>query len=216
MSKYRFDKKPKSNLFNHLQSYQIIIVTGPHRAGTTITAAMITNDLDYDFVEDAQGQIEKLPELCRPLRRTVFHAPSRCHYVHHLADIPGLAVVMVIRDIEAIIASEKRIPWAFEPQQIKHYKKATPKPEFEIQSPVSRVKYRYWQEVQKPIFDQKGNGYEVYYPVDIKNHSMWVSYAQRSNFTANQLEIGKPHGPRVQGRRLPNGIDGNVVTSEEG
>lgn len=212
MSRYRFEKRPPSGIFNHLGCYQIILVSGPHRAGTTITAAMIASDLDYEFEEDAQGQLEALSEASGVLPPSVFHCPSYCHYIHQLAHIPHLAAVMVIRDVEAIIASQKRIPWAYEPQQLSLYRsKTTPKPNFAIQPPIAEVKYRYWQEVQRPVFGE--HGYEVRYE-DLARHPMWLPPEQRKDFTANQLEIGKPHGPKVQGIRLPVGIAGNVVKND--
>lgn len=211
---YRFQKRPKSDLFNHLQKYRFVLVSGPHRAGTTIAAAMIANDLDYEFREDVQTQLETLAGSHQIYNRTVFHCPSYCYFIHQLAEIPNLAAVMVIRDVEAIIASEKRIPWAFEPQQLSFYRaKVQPRPNFPIQSPISVVKYRYWHEVQKPIFDEMGNGYEIRYE-DLKSHPMWVLPRDRAGWTSNQLEIGKPHGPRVQGRRFPVGIAGEVIEND--
>lgn len=214
MTEYRFEKRPKSNLFDYLQKYRFVLVSGPHRAGTTIAAAMITNDLGYEFVEDAQTQLERFAADYQDYPPTVFHCPSYCHYIHHLAHIPDLAAVMVIRDIEAIIASERRIPWAFEPQQLGFYRsKARPRPTFAIQTPISAVKYRYWQEVQKPMFG--ASGYEIRYE-DLAKHPMWIPPEHRGDFTANQLEYGKPHGPKIQGARLPVGIAGKVVKNEGG
>jgi hypothetical protein len=210
---YRFGKKPKSTLFDHLKKYRFILVSGPHRSGTTITAAMIANDLGYEFREDVQDQLETFTGSHQIYRPTVFHCPSYCHFIHQLVGIPNLAAIMVIRDIEAIIASQKRIPWAFEPTQLNAYRfRAHPKPVFAVQSPIATVKYRYWQEVQKPIFGE--DGYEIHYG-DLKRHSMWVNPEQREGFTANQLEIGRPHGPKVQGGRLPVGIAGNVIKNHE-
>jgi hypothetical protein len=213
MPQYRFSKKPRSTLFNHLEKYRFILVSGPHRAGTTIAAAMIANDLDYEFQEDVQDQLETFAGTHQLYSPTVFHCPSCAHFIHQLAAIPELAAVMVIRNVEAIIASQRRIPWAFEPTQINAYRFRTiPKPTFAIQSPIATVKYRYWQEVQRPVFGK--SGYEVRYD-DLKSHSMWVTPEQRKGFTANQLEIGKPHGPKVQGIRLPVGIAGNVIKNQE-
>lgn len=209
---YRFSPRPKSTLFNHLAQYHIILVTGPHRAGTTIAAAMIANDFGYYFFEDQQSQLEFLPGSPHIIGNAVFHCPSYCHYVHQLAHIPHLAVVMIVRDIEDIIASQERIPWAFEPQQLGFYRKAIPRPNFAVQPPIATVKYRYWQEVQKPTLAP--NGYEIRYE-DLSKHPMWVDREGRRKFTtANQLEIGKPHGPKVQGVKLPMGIAGNVVKND--
>jgi hypothetical protein len=211
MPNYRFQKRPPSGIFDYLGCYQTILVTGPHRAGTTIAAAMIANDLQYEFFED-----HSLENFCKEHHIypcSVIHCPSYCHYIHQLADIPHLAAVIVARDVNAIIASEKRIPWAFEPQQLNFYRfEARPRPAFAVQPPIAEVKYRYWQEVQKPIFGK--NGYEIRYE-DLSRHPMWLSSTDRNNFTANQLEIGVPHGPRVQGRRLPVGIEGKIIREEK-
>jgi len=212
MPSYRFTPKPKSNLFDHLAKYRIILVTGPHRSGSTIAAAMIANDLGYEFMEDVNEHLDSLMAAFSAkmfLEATVIHCPSQCHSIHAYANIDGVAGVIVVRDVDDIIKSERRIPWAFEGQQLNEYRfKARPRPSFAVQSPIAMVKYRYWQEVQKPLFGV--NGYEVRYE-DLKTHPMWLSDEQRQGFTANQLEIGKQHGPKVQGRRLPVGIEGKVV-----
>lgn len=195
----RFARTAKSTLFDHLRGYKFILVSGPHRAGTTIAAAMIANDLDYEFVEDAHTQLEVLPQAFRRIEPTVFHCPTHCHKVHEYVTVPGLAAVMVIRDIKAIIASQERIPWGFENKQLHAYRdKATPKPAFIVQPPVAEVKYRYWREIQKPLFGE--HGYEIEYE-SLKAHTMWVAPEQRRGFTTNQIEVGKPHGPRIQGVR---------------
>lgn len=212
MPKYRFTQHPKSTLFDYLANYKFVLVTGPHRAGTTITAAMIASDLSYEFAEDVQDALDFFSHWYKDFKPIVFHCPSYCHFIHHLAGIPDLAAVMVVRNIDDIIASQKRIPWAFEPTQLNAYRfRTTPKPAFAVQPPIAAVKYRYWQEVQKDIFGK--NGYEIKYEY-LKAHSMWVDPDQRKGFTANQLEIGKPHGPKVQGIRLPPGIAGNVVKND--
>ncbi len=214
MPNYRFQKRPKSDLFNHLQKYRFVLVSGPHRSGTTIAAAMIANDLGYEFQEDTQTQLERFLTSHKDHPPTIFHCPSYCYYIHQLAKIPDLAAIMVIRNVQDIISSEKRMPWAFEPQQLGFYQaKAQPRPNFPIQSPISVVKYRYWYEVQRPIFDELGNGYEVHYE-DLKAHPMWVLPRDREGWTSNQLEAGKPHGQRMQGRRFPVGIAGKVVESD--
>lgn len=195
----RFARTARSTLFDHLKGYRFILVSGPHRAGTTITAAMIANDLDHEFIEDAHNQLEMLPHAFQRIESTVFHCPTHCHKIHHYADIPDLTAVIVIRDIKAIIASQKRIPWGFENAQLHAYRtKAWPKPTFAIQPPIAEVKYRYWREVQKPLFGERG--YEIEYE-SLKAHTMWVAPEQRRNFTVNQIETGKPHGPRIQGVR---------------
>ena len=174
---------------------------------------MIANYLGYGFEEDWQDQLEYLAELSHTLGPIVIHCPSYCHYIHQLASIPDLAAIIIVRDVEAIIASQKRIPWAFESTQLNAYRfRATPRPAFAVQPPIAEVKYRYWQEVQKPVFGDRG--YEIKYEA-LKAHSMWVPQDQRKGFTANQLEIGKPHGPKVQGQRLPVGVAGNVIKVEK-
>lgn len=195
----RFTRTAKSTLFDHLKPYRFILVSGPHRAGTTIAAAMIANDLGYEFYEDVQDRLETLGGSHQIYRPSVLHCPTRCYQIHQFAKIPDLAAVMVIRDIDDIIASQKRIPWGFENEQLHAYRtKAWPRPTFPVQPPIAEVKYRYWWGVQKKIFGERG--YEVEYE-SLKAHTMWVAPEQRKGFTANQIEVGKPHGPRVQGVR---------------
>lgn len=193
----RFIRTAKSTLFDHLKQYRFILVSGPHRAGTTIAAAMIANDLDYEFYEDVQtGKLETLGGSRQIYRPSVLHCPSACHFIHQFARLSDFAAVMIIRNITEIIASQERIPWGFENEQLHAYRdKATPKPAFIVQPPIAEVKYRYWWEVQKPLFGE--HGYEIEYE-SLKAHTMWVAPEQRRGFTTNQIEVGKPHGPRIQ------------------
>ena len=199
MVKYRFTPTAKSTLFDHLKPYRFVLVSGPHRAGTTIASAMITNDLGYEWVEDSHDQLQALLETYQDMKPTVFHCPTFCHTIHEYAQIPDIAAVIVMRDAADIEASQKRIPWGFEGEQLNYYRfKADPRPAFGVCPPIATVKYRYWQEVQKPLFGDAA--FELDYEA-LSAHPMWVVPERRRGFTANQIEIGNPHGPKIQGRR---------------
>lgn len=203
---------PKSDLFDHLVPYRFILVTGPQRAGTTIAAAMIANDLGYEYGQDGLvwGMLGiKPPEppgsrdwhyYFNEIRKDpiVIHCSEHCAYVHQYVDVDGLAVVMVRRAIEDIIASQKRVGWGFEWLEMKHYPGK--------QGPISRAKYEFWDQKQKPILGDRA--FEIEYEC-LSKHPLWVPKEQRKNFHICQIEVGKPRGERIQNPKLTNEANSN-------
>lgn len=192
-----------SKLFKKLKQFEYILVTGPQRAGTTITAVMIANDLDYEFLEEGTvwgrlGQWPPNPPAVRDLRDyfntfppCVIHCPEHSAYCHLYAGLDNVAVVMVRRDVNDIIASQERVGWGFEWLEMKHYPGE--------KRPISEVKYRHWDEYQKNELGTQA--FEVDYE-SLKCHPMWVDKEHRQDFAIAQVEVGKPRGDRVQNPKL--------------
>ena len=182
-----------SNLFNHLQEFNFILVTGPHRAGTTIATAMIANDLGHKFFEEPNIPPGNLGDFLETeTGPAVIHCPSYCHVVHEYVYVDGLAVVLVRRQIDDIIASQRRVGWGFEQHELKKYGRT---------GCIARVKYAHWDDIQRQIL--KDRAFEIRYE-DLRNHPMWVSREQRKDFYIAQIEIGKPRGDRIQNPDLAN------------
>lgn len=190
MGKFWQDR-PKSGLFNFLEGFKYILVTGPQRAGTTITTAMISNDTGYFYLNGQEWEPDFRPYLEARIEPIVVHCPGHCAYVHNYADIDGLAVVLVRRPIKEIIKSQIRVGWGFEQHELMHYPGAEP--------PIAQAKYDYWDAHQKQILGAKG--FEIKYR-SLSRHPMWVPPRQRKNFTITQIEVGRPRGPHVQNPEL--------------
>lgn len=197
---------PKSDYFDYLKPYKFILVVGPQRAGTTIVATMIANDLDYDFLEESNvwgylGRDAPPPGEQRHWQQffdsypdsMVIHCPEHTAFVHQYARLDCVAVVLVRRKVKDIIASQQRVGWGFEWLELLHYPGYKP--------PIAKAKYHFWDTYQKRLL--KRNGFEVIYE-KLKYHPMWVDKCRRRNFTITQVQIDRPRGPHVQNETLIN------------
>lgn len=188
---------PPTDMFDYLKDYHYILLTGPHRAGTTIAAVMIANDLGIEYYEeedvlhwsrqnDPNIDLRKFFDAMGNVRM-ILRCPAFCHYVHDFVDVPDLAVVMLIRPIEEIKVSQHRVRFGYAEPQMKYY------PGYSL--PVARAKYEHWFDVQKDILGDRA--YELEYH-DLKKHPLWIPKAERAEFTIRQTKIDDPRGPRYQ------------------
>ncbi len=171
-------------MFEHLTRFDKIIVTGPQRSGTRICAKMIAADTGHAFVGEEGVHVDSLNALVARLAdggKKVFQCPALCRYAHQMPD-DDIAVVMMIRPVDEIIASQERIGWDGERVEQLRYGMAL--------GAIAEIKYDYWHSVNKLWIDLQGwaeNCFEISYH-DLESHPLWVPKAQRANFTAWQTE----------------------------
>lgn len=172
-------------MFEFLQRHCHIIVTGPHRSGTTIAATMISKDTGHRIIGESRFThgFHELYDVMKYEKDNpvVFHSPLNSAHVHLLAPLEP-AVVFIRRSIKDILASEKRINWGgpgwgHEPDLLKTY--------FRSEGVLAEVKYEVWDTYQKPILKHT---YDIEYE-SLKNHPLWVPKEQRKNFKPHQLSI---------------------------
>lgn len=165
-------------MFEHFTKYQHILVTGPQRSGTRICARMIAHDTGYHFVDEreiATGSLHVLLMVFANHPNTVVQAPGLCHCVEGIAN-EKVAIVVMRRNIEDIIASQERIGWIFEPVELLKYKAKA--------GPVAKVKYLWWEHYQRPVIK---HAYEVEYE-SLSAHPLWIPKEQRGEFQHDQTE----------------------------
>src|SRR4051794_28861524 len=110
------------SLFGFLKDFRQIVVTGPQRSGTTICTHMVAADLGYTAIDETDKVFSaelknRVNHLSDPgsLRRVleengiVVQAPSASAFCHQLPE--AIAVVFMIRPIDEILKSERRIGW---------------------------------------------------------------------------------------------------------
>lgn len=167
-----------TDMFEHLNKYKIIFVTGPQRSGTRICAKMIERDLEaeyYDesvFLYDSTEHFINIINSCK--KTSVIHCPGMCHWIHKVSK-KSRAVVIMVRNIYDIIESQKRIGWN-DNKELKKYKRQ------DSSGIISEIKYSFWLTHQKRLIH---NPYEIFYK-DLKLHEMWIDKKDRKNFAANQ------------------------------
>ena len=166
-------------MFEFLAGFDKIIVTGPQRSGTTIAARMIANDLGLRFfIEERVPTRQVHAGLVQHQTGWVAQVPHLCRWVHDYGDRDDVAIVMVRRPIDEILASQARIGWApYERDELARYG---------LQDGViSEVKYDFWEQEQKPIIR---HGFEIDYH-DLKEHPLWVPKRSRGKFAPRQHEL---------------------------
>lgn len=156
-----------------------VLVTGPHRSGTTITGKILACELGYRYVDELDigfDQFSKVCDLYANHDRFVLQAPTLsfcCSF------FPG-AIVFMMRPIDEILRSQKRIGFTG-PRDLKKY--------FRDDGDIARIKYDAWDRFQKDLM-RPGEQYpfEVDYH-SIKDHSLYVPDELRTSFTVKQTVV---------------------------
>ena len=95
--------------------FPCVVVTGPERSGTWITAEMICSSTDYANVDEEawDNSFEMLWQLLGDRDRIVVHAPHLTYRVHEIdRHCPErVLVVFMLRAVEDIVASQRRNHW---------------------------------------------------------------------------------------------------------
>ena len=98
-------------MFEHLSNFSKIVVVGSQRSGTTITAQMIAEDLEYKYIDEQQFAT-KDARLFRDVwlkeNKVVLQAPALTTQIHNLVNDEVLVIFMV-RDKNDIIKSMNKI-----------------------------------------------------------------------------------------------------------
>ncbi len=170
-------------MFDYLDKYRIVLVTGPQRSGTTIATKMIAHDTKHTaLLEEGFGitDVNRWRATIHRRANLVIQCPTMCRHVHfEMAE--DVAVVMMRRNVHDIIASEQRIKWPEHERlaELRRYHLGAGVP--------SIVKYAYWDEHQK---DAIINAYEVDYRT-LAGHPLWVDQADRATFSPRQTAVAQ-------------------------
>ena len=171
----------KEMKFFHLTKYKKILVTGPQRSGTRIMAKMIARDTGYKYIDEDCFGVHNPRELIKFLLKdvAVIQCPALFHLVHAFVADDTL-IVVAKRNIEDIVASQKRVKWnSWNKKEFKKYG------EKDNHKKISVVKYKYWDSVQKPLVK---NWLEVEYD-SLSDHPMWIKKGKRAKFHTKQTEL---------------------------
>lgn len=167
-----------------LKKHKAILVTGPHRAGTRITSKILAHDLGYRWRPESNaeffGHHFRMLSGATKGKGDVFQAPTMCAWCHLFH--PEVAIVMCVRNVQDILASEERIGWgsAGKGSEINELKKY-----FRNSGTIAEVKYECWTKYQKSKIRYP---YEIRYE-DLSVHPMFVPKEQRQGFKPHQTEI---------------------------
>lgn len=161
-------------MFEDLSKYRVIVVTGPQRSGTRIAAQMIANDTGHSFVDEREINIDSLYRFydAYMLDKVVIQCPALARWIHHFSAEDTL-ICFMMRALEDIKASEKRVGWGWEPIEQIRYQVFT--------KPIAELKYDMWEHQKQYIF----NWQEIEYK-SLRSHPLWIPKDERAEFGALQ------------------------------
>ena len=163
-------------MFEHLTQYNKIIVSGPQRSGTTITARIIARDTGYQYIDETDIAIRELTQFEAYLNNDdnlVIHCPAIAHKLHEYGN-QAILIVWCKRPLEAILASQQRIAWGEQKERDSYRYKG--------KEPIAKVKQEYWQQYQRQLIK---HWLEVDYS-SLKDHPLWIEPEYRKEFEARQ------------------------------
>ena len=177
-------------MFKNFVKYNHILVTGPQRSGTAIAAKMIAKDTGHKYVDEYDydtANEDKFLVVLANNKNIAVQCPAMSHLVHEIADEDTLVVVMM-RNCDDIVASEKRVRWFVGPYTelarfgMSRYRAKR----FRLQNGrVSELKYKRWREEQR---DKIPHYLELEYE-SLSGHPMWIPKEKRVNFGGKQTEL---------------------------
>jgi len=169
-------------MFEWLSEFDFILVTGPQRSGTRICAKMISYDTGHEYVDEDDIGMDSIYRLCGLMetnRPIVVQCPVLCRYIHFLSE-GNVAIIMMRRKVEDIIASQKRINWSWEWLELARYDR--------MEGVIAEIKYQFWDQYQK---ERIKHAYEIEFE-SLVTHPLWVTKDERHGFDARQT-IGLNH-----------------------
>ena len=158
--------------------YSRVLVSGPQRSGTRITAKIMAHELGYPHVDETDINIYSLSRIfdlfaSRP--NFVLNCPALSSCIH-LIDTPNTIVLFMMRDTAAIQKSEQRIGWGYyAASELARY--------FRQNGIIAEIKYDCWNKFQKPTMQVPF----IEFPYTaLTPHNMFRE--ERTHFRWNQTE----------------------------
>jgi len=169
-------------MFEFLAPFSKILVSGPQRSGTRICAKIISHDVGHRYIDEEDFGVEYEKRFFMFLgtnQRLVIQCPGMCHCIQQFSS-EETAIVMMIRAVEDIIASEQRISWSDVTERDKYQAHG-------VNVPISVLKYQYWVKHQR---ERIKHAFMVNYE-GLSSHPLWIPKEQRRQFRWNQTMLDK-------------------------
>lgn len=178
-------------MFKHLKEKRVILVTGPQRSGTHFIAKAIAYDTGHRYIDEAEIHTDSIYEVFWLIQQyeesLVIQCPGLCHLAPALVKARDeFFLVMCMRDIKEIVASQKRIHWDWEWLELLKYSHQPFLLYLNQHEPIAKIKYEAWKHDKQSLSPKKY--LEVQYD-DMKNHPLWIPKEQRKDWGFSQTEI---------------------------
>ena len=163
-----------------LRTFRKILVTGPHRSGTTICSRMLAADLTrHTHVDERDIGVRSLSRLMKQLATNghdIIHGPCFSSLVQWMAG--DMAVVFMHRPTAEVQRSQDRIGWTEREAKWQNGQYFYPEG-----SSVPNNVYDAWILHQKPMMQVPY--FEIEYE-SLSSHPLWVPKEKRVSFTNRQ------------------------------
>jgi hypothetical protein len=174
-------------MFEHLADYRVVLVSGPHRSGTTIAARMIAEDTGLRFCPEetfGHDNAKAWIKLVETAQGAVIQCPTMCYQIERFGDREDVAVVMMFRWLGDILKSQVQVGWSPDGQYKTRYKAELARYR-ENRSSLASIKYKHWLASQR---DNILHSYIVRYET-LNKHPLWLSKEQRRGFGPRQIAL---------------------------
>lgn len=108
----------RNNMFSYLRPFEIILITGPQRSGTTLCARIIKHDLGYTYIDEARFRIHDVQLALRQAeayRPCVVQGPGLLKDAMVFGQLGYCAVVLMLRDTldiaDSIYRRKNNLAW---------------------------------------------------------------------------------------------------------
>lgn len=177
-------------MFEYLKDFRIVLVSGPHRSGTTITTKMIAHDTGARYCpEEAFGHdnVVAWRALIAEPERKVIQCPSMCAFLGEvqIVDDVTMAVVMVHRGMDDILRSQHKIGWTWSGAYSGRYRVELSCYGTWGGANLAENKYVWWEEM---LSEHLPHAYDVHYE-DLATHPLWLPKSARANFGPRQIAL---------------------------
>ena len=166
-------------MFEYLECFDKILVTGCQRTGTTICSHIIAKDLGYKHIDEDEFDVHfqnKFEKIIRESSNIVIHCPGMSRNIHKYSN-DQTAIVWMLRNKDDVINSRNRIFWQDNREKNKYmFDHIVPTGD------IYDIKNWYWQTYQK---SNCKNTYEIEYE-SLKDHRLWLDKSVRNSFRNRQ------------------------------
>ncbi len=165
-----------------LKRYKRILVTGPQRSGTRITAKIIAHDTEYEYVDENAFDSTNVEEFKNQVKReqVIIQCPAMAYIIHEFSTADTL-IVFMRRPLEDIVMSQGRVQWSWwNKKMFRNY------PKFKYKRldryTWCRLVYSHFEKEQRSKIKQL---VEINYK-SLSQHPLWIDKEGRVKFLAKQ------------------------------
>jgi hypothetical protein len=155
-----------------------IIVTGPQRSGTRITAKIIADTFQIPYIDEFEYRAKwfLFRSKAQLLKAYAAQAPAIMQRAWQLPK--DVAIIVCVRDINDIVTSQKRIKWNCEEIEKAKFNKIAG---LDMSQSIAKIKYDYAEKMkdERTIFIKRGL---------FSEHPLWLPKNKRIDFAFYQTK----------------------------